>query len=51
MVETFRGLPEADIEAMLGTNAAEFYGFDTDKLAPLVDRIGPERSWFRDSAA
>ena len=47
MIETFQGLPEAEIEAMLGGNAAEFYGIDTEKLAPLVDRIGPERSWFR----
>ena len=47
MIETFQGFPEAEIEAMLGGNAAEFYGIDTEKLAPLVDRIGPERSWFR----
>ena len=48
MVETLHGLPEADIEALLGGNAAEFYGIDTQSLAPLVDRIGPERSLFRD---
>ena len=47
MVETLHGLPDADIEALLGGNAAEFYGIDTQKLAPLVDRIGPERSLFR----
>ena len=47
MIEVFQGLPEDDIEAMLGGNAAEFYGFDTDKLAPIVERIGPKRSWFR----
>jgi predicted TIM-barrel fold metal-dependent hydrolase len=47
MVEVFQGLPEDDIEAMLGGNAAKFYGFDTDKLAPIVERIGPERSLFR----
>jgi predicted TIM-barrel fold metal-dependent hydrolase len=50
MLEVFRGLPDADIEAMLGGNAAAFYGFDTEKLAPLVDRIGPERRWFRADA-
>jgi len=50
MIEVFRGLPEADIEAMLGGNAAEFYGFDREKLAPLVDRIGPERNWFHGDA-
>ena len=25
----------------MGLNAAEFYGFDTEALAPLIDRIGP----------
>ena len=39
-----------DIAKMLGENAAEFYGFDTEKLAPLVDRIGPKRSLFREDA-
>ena len=47
LVETFHGLPEDEIAAMLGGNAAEFYGFDLDKLLPLAERIGPERSWFR----
>ena len=51
MVETFHGLPEDEIEAMLGGNAADFYGFDTAKLGPLVERIGPERSWFRAGSA
>ena len=32
---------------MLGGNAARFYGFDSEKLAPLVARIGPERSEFQ----
>jgi predicted TIM-barrel fold metal-dependent hydrolase len=45
-VDTFRGLPEAEIEAMLGGNAVRFYGFDGEKLAPLVAKIGPERSAF-----
>jgi predicted TIM-barrel fold metal-dependent hydrolase len=49
MVETFQGLPEQDIEVMLGGNAAEFYDFDTEKLAPLAQRIGPKRSWFREA--
>lgn len=47
MLETFRGLPDAEIAAMLGGNAARFYGFDTEKLAPLVARIGPEKKLFR----
>jgi predicted TIM-barrel fold metal-dependent hydrolase len=48
MLETFRGLPGDEIAAMLGGNAATFYGFDTEKLAPLVARIGPEKSAFQD---
>ncbi|MAG29873.1 MAG: amidohydrolase [Deltaproteobacteria bacterium] len=51
MVETFHGMPEDDIAAMLGGNAAEFYGLDLDKLNPIVERIGPERSWFQDEAS
>lgn len=51
MIDTFRGLPEDEIAAMLGGNAAEFYGFDVEKLAPLVERIGPERRWFQENAA
>ena len=47
MLETFRGLPEAEIAAMLGGNAARVYGFDVEKLAPLAARIGPEKSAFR----
>jgi predicted TIM-barrel fold metal-dependent hydrolase len=47
MIEVFQGLPEDDIEAMIGGNAVEFYGFDTGKLEPLAARIGPERSLFR----
>jgi len=31
---------------MLGESAAVFYGIDTEKLAPLVERIGPETSLF-----
>ena len=39
--------PEDEIAAMLGANAAEWYGFDVEKLAPTVARIGPEKSAFR----
>jgi hypothetical protein len=48
MVETFHGLPEDEIATILGGNAAEFYGFDVEKLAPLAQRIGPKKSLFRD---
>jgi hypothetical protein len=50
MVEVFAGLPETEIEAMLGGNAADFYGFDRAALAPLVARIGPERRLFQRAA-
>jgi hypothetical protein len=46
MIDTFHGLPEAEVAAMLGGNAARVYGFDVEKLAPLVARIGPEKSAF-----
>ena len=38
---TFADVPEAEVRAILGGNAAELYGFDLDALQPLVDRIGP----------
>ena len=46
MLDAFRGLPEDDIAAMLGATAAVFYGFDVEKLAPVVARIGPEKRIF-----
>jgi predicted TIM-barrel fold metal-dependent hydrolase len=51
MQETFHGLPEPEIAAMLGGNAVRVYGFDTEKLAPLVARIGPEKRAFQQGAA
>lgn len=45
--ETFHGLPDAEIEAMLGGNAAEFYNLDVEKLAPIVARVGPEKASFQ----
>jgi len=38
---TFGGVPEAEVRAMLGENAAAVYGFDLDELAPLAERFGP----------
>ena len=46
MSETLRGVPEAELAAMLGGNAARVYGLDTAKLAALAARIGPEKSRF-----
>jgi predicted TIM-barrel fold metal-dependent hydrolase len=50
MTETFAALPENEVAAMLGGNAASFYGFDTEKLAPLVGRIGPQTAAFAATA-
>jgi len=47
MIDTFKGLPEDEIAAMLGGNAAEFYDFDCEKLASIAARIGPEKSAFQ----
>jgi len=41
MRETFTGLPEADLRAMLGGNAARLYGFDAEALSRVAARIGP----------
>ncbi len=46
MVESFHGVPKDELAAMLGGNAVELYGFDREKLAPLVARIGPEERAF-----
>ncbi len=44
MRTTFLDLPDDELVAMLGGNAARVYGFDVEKLAPLVARIGPPKS-------
>jgi predicted TIM-barrel fold metal-dependent hydrolase len=46
MVETFRGMPDGEVVAMLGGTAAELYGFEVAKLAALVERIGPDKAGF-----
>jgi len=46
MHEAFDGLPEADVEAMLGRNAARVYGLDVEKLETIAARIGPEKASF-----
>jgi len=43
---TFDGVPEPELRAILGGNAARLYGFDAAHLAPLVERIGPEPGEF-----
>ena len=45
--ETFADYPEDEIRVLLGGNAASVYGFDLEKLAPIVDEIGLELSDLR----
>jgi predicted TIM-barrel fold metal-dependent hydrolase len=40
--ETFGSYPEEETRALLGTNAAEVYGFDLARLNPIAEKIGPE---------
>jgi predicted TIM-barrel fold metal-dependent hydrolase len=40
--ETFGTYPEEETRALLGTNAAEVYGFDPDQLAPIAEKVGPD---------
>ena len=37
----FGGMPEDEIRRILGLNAARIFGFDTDMLAKVADRVGP----------
>jgi predicted TIM-barrel fold metal-dependent hydrolase len=39
--DAFADIPVDETRTMLGTGAAEMYGFDTEALAPLAARIGP----------
>lgn len=45
--EVFCGFPEADVRAILGENAVNFYGLDRTPLQSLADTIGPEASRFQ----
>ena len=38
--ENFHDVPEDETRKILGLNAVRVYGFDTAKLAPIVERIG-----------
>ena len=40
LIETFEGLPDDEVRAMLGGNAIDFFGFDRNKLKSIADRIG-----------
>jgi predicted TIM-barrel fold metal-dependent hydrolase len=41
---SFAGVDPAEVQAMLGDNAARAYGFDVDALRPIADEIGPKVS-------
>lgn len=39
--QVMQGIPEAEVRAMLATNAASLYDFDLAALAPLAEQFGP----------
>ncbi|MFC4534480.1 amidohydrolase family protein [Sphaerisporangium dianthi] len=41
---SYAGVPEAEVERMLGGTAAELFGFDMDLLRPIAERVGPLRA-------
>lgn len=41
---TFAGVPEDEIQQIVGLNAARVYGFDVEALAPVAARIGPAKA-------
>jgi predicted TIM-barrel fold metal-dependent hydrolase len=51
ITESFIGLPETELEAMLGGNAIRFYGFDEAKLRPIADKVGPTKESLRGPSA
>jgi len=38
---SFADVEPAEVQAMVGLNAARVYGFDVDALAPVAARVGP----------
>jgi predicted TIM-barrel fold metal-dependent hydrolase len=48
--DALHGLPEDEIEALLGGNAVDFYQLDVEKLAPIAARIGPEKGAFEETS-
>jgi predicted TIM-barrel fold metal-dependent hydrolase len=41
---SFAGIDPAEVQAMVGANAARLYRFDPERLAPVAARIGPTRA-------
>lgn len=51
MIESLGGLPDQDIQKMLGSNAVEIYDVDEDALWAIAKQIGPKRENFLKQAA
>ena len=51
LVTYMKGLPEVEIDAMLGANALNCYDIDPAPLREIAARIGPLKSDFVDAAA
>jgi predicted TIM-barrel fold metal-dependent hydrolase len=51
LVTYMKGLPETEIDAMLGANALNCYGLDAGPLNAIAARIGPLKSDFVNAAA
>ncbi|WP_116368434.1 amidohydrolase family protein [Parahaliea mediterranea] len=49
--EFFTGMPEGEIEAILGGNAVDCYHLDRKKLDAIAARVGPERREYLAGAA
>ncbi len=46
LAQVFAGVPEEELDAMLGGNAARIYGFDPVQLRSVAERSGPDpASW------
>ena len=46
MTECFKGVPEKELDKILGENAIEFYGLDPKVCRQIADRIGPDKKMF-----
>lgn len=47
LVTYFKGMPDAEITQILGTNAVDCYDLDYRELNPIAERIGPAKSDFK----
>lgn len=49
MIQYMTGIPDHELTQLLSTNAIECYGLDPAPLNAIAARIGPEKSWFRET--